>query len=211
MEEEENGVDKFTSIEKFISELISYPEQIKQLKASEAHYRELAGKLQAALDKYQTIVAHLPQKVFLKDKNLIYLFANANYARLFGVTPPEIPGKTDHDLYPFEVAEQRLNDDRVFLGKGDPEEKEERCFHDGRERIEKVAKYPIKNDSGEIVGIMGISWDVTERKEKGKRRGIGGEKIETRRPAGGSRRRIEGNPRKIPVGAGQAPAARGKT
>ena len=166
MEEEKNGEDKFMGIDKFITELVGYHEQIKLLKASEAHYRELAGKLQESLNKYQTIVAHLPQKVFLKDKNLFYLFGSENYARLFGVAPQEILGKTDRDFYPFEVAEQRLNDDRMFLGKGDPEEKEEKVLRGGKERVEQVVKYPIKDASGEIVGIMGISWDITEKKEK---------------------------------------------
>jgi PAS domain S-box-containing protein len=166
MEEEKNGEDKFMGIDKFITELVGYHEQIKLLKASEAHYRELAGKLQESLNKYQTIVAHLPQKVFLKDKNLFYLFGSENYARLFGVAPQEILGKTDRDFYPFEVAEQRLNDDRMFLGKGHPEEKEERVLRDGKERVEQVVKYPIKDESGEIVEIMGISWDITEKKEK---------------------------------------------
>jgi PAS domain S-box-containing protein len=166
MEEEKNGADKSMTIDKFITGLIGYQEQIKQLKASEVHYKELAAALQQTLNKYQTIVAHLPQKVFLKDKNLFYLFGNENYARLFGVAPQEIPGKTDHDFFPSEVAEQRLNDDRMFLGKGQPEEKEERVLRDGKERVERVVKYPLKDESGEIVGIMGISWDLTENKEK---------------------------------------------
>ena len=166
MEEEKNGADKFLGIDKFITELIGYHEQIKQLNASEVHYKELAGKLQETLNRYQTIVAHLPQKVFLKDKNLVYLFGSENYARLVGVGPQEIAGKTDHDFVPSEVAEQRLNDDRMFLGKGHPEEKEERVLRDGKERVEQVVKYPVKDESGEIVGIMGISWDITEKKEK---------------------------------------------
>ena len=71
MEEEKNGPDKFMSIDKFITELIGFHEQIKQLKASEAHYRELAGKLQETLKKYQAILDHFPLKLFLKDKNLL--------------------------------------------------------------------------------------------------------------------------------------------
>ncbi len=166
MEEEKNGADKFMSIDKFITELIGYHEQIKQLKASEVHYKELAGNLGETLKKYQAIVDHLPLKFFLKDKNLSYLFGSESYSRFLGIAPQEISGKTDHDFYPSEVAEQRLNDDRMFLEKGAPEEKEERYLRDGKEKIEKVVKYPIKNEAGEIVGIVGISWDVSEKKEK---------------------------------------------
>jgi PAS domain S-box-containing protein len=166
MEEEKNGVDRFMNIDKFIKELIGYHEQIKQLKASEVHYKDLAGALQESLNKYQTIIDHLPQKIYLKDKNLFYLFANQNYARLLGVGPQEILGKTDHDFFPFETAEQYLKDDRNFLEKGHPEEKEERVPRDGKERVEQVAKFPIRNEAGEVAGILGISWDITGNKER---------------------------------------------
>jgi PAS domain S-box-containing protein len=166
MEEDKNGVDKFMNIDKFITELIGYHEQIKQLKASEVHYKDLAGTLQETLKKYQTIIDHLPQKIFLKDKNLFYLFSNENYARFLGVDPLKIPGKTDHDFFPFETAEQYLNDDRMFMEKGQPEEKEEKILRDGKERVDQVAKFPIRNDAGEGAGILEISWDITDKKER---------------------------------------------
>ena len=166
MEEDKNGVDKFMNIDKFITELIGYHEQIKQLKASEVHYKDLAGTLQETLKKYQTIIDHLPQKIFLKDKNLFYLFSNENYARFLGVDPQKIPGKTDHDFFPFETAEQYLNDDRMFMEKGQPEEKEEKILRDGKERVDQVAKFPIRNDAGEGAGILEISWDITDKKER---------------------------------------------
>jgi PAS domain S-box-containing protein len=166
MEEDKSGVDKFMNIDKFITELIGYHEQIRQLKASEVHYKDLAGTLQESLNKYQAVIDHLPQKVFLKDKNLFYLFANESYARSLGVDPQKIPGKTDHDFFPFETAEQYLNDDRKFMEKGHPEEKEEKVPRDGKERVEQVAKFPVRNEAGEVVGILGISWDITEKKER---------------------------------------------
>ncbi len=170
MEEDKSGVDRFMNIDKFIKELIGYHEQIKELKASEVHYKDLAGALQESLNKYQTLIDHLPQKVYLKDKNLFYLFANQNYARLLGVGPQEILGKTDHDFFPFETAEQYLKDDRNFMEKGHPEEKEERVPRDGKERVEQVAKFPIRNEAGEVAGILGISWDITEKKERERER-----------------------------------------
>ena len=166
MEEEKNGVEKFMSIDKFITELISYHEQIKQLKASEVHYKDLAETYQETLKKYQAIIDHLPQKIFLKDKNLFYLFSNEKYARFLGADPQKIAGKTDHDFFPFETAEQYLDADRKFMEKGHPEEKEERILCDGKERMEQVAKFPLRDEAGEIAGILGISWDITDKKKK---------------------------------------------
>jgi PAS domain S-box-containing protein len=166
MEEDKNGLENFVSVDKFITELIGYHEKIKQLMTSETHYKKLAGALHENLDKYQTIVAHLPQKVFLKDKNSIYLFANEDYSQSLGTAAQNIPGKTDHDFFPAELAERRLNDDRRFMEAGHLEEKEERYIGEGGVRVEQILRIPVKNESGDIVGIMGISWDITEKKAK---------------------------------------------
>jgi len=166
MEEDKNGIDKFMNIDNFITQLIGYHEQIKQLKASEVHYKDLAGSLQETLKKYQTIIDHLPHKIFLKDKNLFYLFSNEPYARSLGTDSQKIPGKTDHDFFPFETAEQHLDEDRKFLAKGDPEEKEERILRDGQEKVDRVTKFPIRDEAGEVAGILGISWDITDQEKR---------------------------------------------
>jgi PAS domain S-box-containing protein len=166
MEEGKSIADKFMSVEKFISELISYHEQIKLLKASEVHYKELAAHLGETLKKYQAIVDHLPLKFFLKDKNLVYLFASESYARFLGIAPQEISGKMDHDFFPFEVAEQRLNEERKLMEVGQAEEKEERRTREGRTRVDQIIKTPIKNECGETIGIVGYCLDITEIKEK---------------------------------------------
>jgi PAS domain S-box-containing protein len=166
MEEDKNGLEDFLSVDKFITELIGYHEKIKLLMTSETHYKKLAGTLQENLDNYQTIVSHLPQKVFLKDKNSSYLFANENYSHSLGTAAQNIPGKTDHDFFPAEAAERRLNDDRRFMEEGHLEEKEERYIGEGGVRVEQILRIPVKNESGDIVGIMGISWDITEKKAR---------------------------------------------
>ncbi len=166
MEEEKDGADKFMSIDKFITELISYHEQIKQLKASEAHYKDLAGNLQETLKKYQAIVDHLPLKVFLKDKNSSYLFGSESYARFLGIVPQEIVGKTDHDFFPHDMAEQTLSEERRLMEAGQAEEKEERHTREGRIRVDQTTKIPIKNESGGNMGIVGFSLDITGKKEE---------------------------------------------
>ena len=166
MEEDKNGLDKFMSIDKFISELIGFHEQIKQLKASEVNHRLQVETLQESLSHYQTVIDHLSQKIFLKDKNLRYLLASENYARSLGVSAREICGKTDHDLLPFETAEQSLNEDREVLEKGVPAEHEGSHTLEGRVRVERVVKFQVKDVSGEPAGIMGISWDITDQRAR---------------------------------------------
>ena len=166
MEEDTNGLEKFMSIDKFISELIGFHEQIKQLKASEVHHKLQVATLQESLTQYQAVIDHLSQKIFLKDKNLRYLLANENYARSLGISPRQICGKTDHDFFPFETAEQSLNEDREVLEKGVPAEHEGSHTREGKVRVERIVKSPVKDVSGETAGIMGISWDITDLKAR---------------------------------------------
>jgi PAS domain S-box-containing protein len=64
------------------------------------------------------------------------------------------------------VAEQKLNEERRLMEAGQAEEKEEWHTRDGRTRVDQTIRIPIKDESGEIVGIAGFSLDITERKEK---------------------------------------------
>jgi PAS domain S-box-containing protein len=166
MEQDKNGGESFLSIDRFISELIGYHEQIKKLQASEVQYRLLATTLQESLDKYQAVFDHLPQKVFLKDEKSRYLLANENYARSLGVPRQEVSGKTDHDFFPPETAEQLLEDDREVMARGVPAEKEGRYTREGRVEVERILKAPVKNSSGDTVGVLGISWDITDQKTR---------------------------------------------
>ena len=49
---------------------------------------------------FRTLVEHIPKKIFIKDKNSVYLFSNHNYAQDLKIKPEEILGKTDYDLFP---------------------------------------------------------------------------------------------------------------
>jgi PAS domain S-box-containing protein len=166
VEEDKNGADEFLSLDKFLSELMGYHEQIKQLQASEVHYKLWSATLQKSLNQYQTVVDLLPQKVHLKDKNSSYLFANQTFARFLGVPPRQISGKTDHEFFPDETAEQSLAEDREVLEKGGLIEHEWRYAGKGKVKVERVIKSPVKGVSGETVGILGISWDITDQKAR---------------------------------------------
>jgi PAS domain S-box-containing protein len=166
MEEEKGDINKFMSIDKFISELIGYHERIKQLQASEVQYKLLSTTLQESLNKYQAVVDHLPQKIYLKDHDSRYLLANESYAQSLGVSPQQIFGKRDHDFFPPATAEQSLNEDREVMGKGVPAEHEGRYTREGRVNVERIVKAPVKNVSGETAGILGISWDITDQKAR---------------------------------------------
>ena len=114
--------------------------------------------------KYRTLVENLPQKIFFKNKNSVYVSCNKNYAHDLKISPDDIFGKTDFDFYPKDLAEKYRADDKRIIESGKTEELEEKYVQDGKECDVYTVKTPIKDERGNIIGVLGIFWDITERK-----------------------------------------------
>jgi two-component system cell cycle sensor histidine kinase/response regulator CckA len=115
---------------------------------------------------YRTLLENLPQKIFLKDKNSVYLSCNENYSRDLKIRPHEITGKTDYDFFPRELAKKYRADDKRIMESRKTVDIEERYIQDGKEVIVHTVKTPIKDKNGKIVGILGVFWDITKRKRE---------------------------------------------
>jgi two-component system aerobic respiration control sensor histidine kinase ArcB len=114
----------------------------------------------------------LPQYVFWKDVNSVYLGCNKNYALLVGLTSPEsIIGKTDKDLnwqlggHTTETFQR--GDKETIAGKPITNQEEILALPNGTTLITLVSKLPIIYN-GRVIGIVGYFTDITELKEKEK-------------------------------------------
>lgn len=115
-------------------------------------------------EKYRTLVENLPQRVFLKDRNSIYVSCNGNYARDLGISPEFLPGKSDYDFYPAELAEKYRADDKRIMESGEIQDIEEVYIRGGKEMVVHTVKTPVRDQEGNVTGVLGIFWDVTEQK-----------------------------------------------
>ncbi|GIL19644.1 MAG: PAS domain-containing sensor histidine kinase [Candidatus Jettenia sp.] len=113
--------------------------------------------------KYRLLLENLPQRIFYKDKNSIYMSCNENLARDLRIKPDEITGKTDYDFYPKELAEKYRASDKRVIESGQTKDREEEYIKDGQEMIIHIVKTPIRDEKGTIIGVLGIFWDVTEK------------------------------------------------
>jgi PAS domain S-box-containing protein len=109
------------------------------------------------------LVDYLPQKIYLKDQNSVYVYCNDNFAQDLDIKTFEIVGKTDYDLFPQEIADKNMDEDKKIIESGKPLDVEERHVEDGQEVVIHKFKMPTRNEITGVNGILGILWDVTER------------------------------------------------
>ncbi|MCI0462879.1 MAG: PAS domain S-box protein [Gemmataceae bacterium] len=114
---------------------------------------------------YHSLVESLPQNIFRKDLTGRVTFGNGRYCATLKRTLGDLIGKTDHDLFPPELAAKYRQDDERVQQSGQPLELvEEHVLPDGRTIYVQVIKTPIRDSEGQIIGTQGMFWDVTERK-----------------------------------------------
>jgi PAS domain S-box-containing protein len=126
--------------------------------------KQMEEKLRASEHKYKTLLENLPQKIFYKDKNSVYVSCNENYASDIEIKPEEIAGKTDYDFYPEDLAKKYRADDKRIMESGKSEDIEEKYIQDGQETVVYTVKTPVGDEQGNVIGILGIFWDIMERK-----------------------------------------------
>ena len=115
----------------------------------------------------QLVMDNIPHVVFWKDRQSRYMGGNRNFLNTLGVDSIDpILGKTDYELpYTREEREDYVNTDRQVMETGQPQVHviNSRVDRDGEERWYDNNKVPLRDESGQIVGVLGTFEDITER------------------------------------------------
>ncbi|MFA4824925.1 MAG: PAS domain S-box protein [Methanoregula sp.] len=149
---------------KFAQMISSISYRNLQLARTVTERDSLLHSLQESERKYRTLGENIPEKIFVKDTALAYVSCNEHYARDLGIAAEGIAGKTDFDFFPRDLADHYHEVDRTVIASGTTRTIEERYIKDGRESWISMSKTPIRDDTGNITGILGIFHDITERK-----------------------------------------------
>jgi PAS domain S-box-containing protein len=142
---------------------------VVQLKEEIKKRIEIENKLRSSEQFLQLAMDNIPQLIFWKDRNSLYLGCNQKFATITGVGLPEnIIGKTDYDLpWKKEETEWFRECDRRVMESGVAElhiiERHKRA--DGKEGWLDTNKIPLRDASGHVVGILGTSEDISDRKQ----------------------------------------------
>lgn len=116
----------------------------------------------------ESVIEGTADAVFVKDLEGRYLLVNAAAARITGGpgrTVGDIVGRDDTELFPPEVARNLMELDRIVMETGEVRVAEEVVPLDGEDRTMLSTKLPYRDHRGEVVGMIGVSTDITERKQ----------------------------------------------
>ncbi len=123
------------------------------------------AKLRLGEYSYRALVENIPQRIFLKSTDFKFISVNEAFAEELHLRPADIVGKVDYDLYPKELADKYRADDQRIIEHGKTEEFEEQHQAGCETLWVNTTKVPVRNHAGEITGILGIFWDITEHRK----------------------------------------------
>jgi PAS domain S-box-containing protein len=116
----------------------------------------------------RTLIDQLPDYIFIKDLDSRFVINNQAHIELLGFSKPEdVAGKTDAELFPKELAEQYYADEQELMRTGESliGREEEVISKTGQHQWVSTNKVPLRDPDGNIIGLAGMSRDITARKE----------------------------------------------
>jgi PAS domain S-box-containing protein len=147
-------------------------ENVEKLRAGlETEIRErkqAEQELVVQTELLDNILNHVPHQIFWKDRQFVYQGCNKAFATAVGLEKTEdIVGQSDYDL-PWRRKEadafRRCDAQVVSSGNAIFDLEETATLADGEEKVVVTSKVPLKDREGRVFGLLGIFYDITERK-----------------------------------------------
>ncbi|MEA5113332.1 MAG: PAS domain S-box protein [Geobacteraceae bacterium] len=136
------------------------------LRESESSLKAVAAALQQKQGLLRILLDSIPDLIFYKDTEGFYLGCNKAFEAFVGKAEQEIVGSTDFELFPDEIAVFFRKMDKAMLGTMTSHSNEEWVVYpDGRQALMETLKTPYFDCEGKLLGLIGISRDITRRKK----------------------------------------------
>ena len=134
---------------------------------------KIIQSLKSQVSQLKAVIDSIPGSIYWKDLKLVYLGRNKSALEKSiavglhkeGMKKDFVIGKTDYDFFPKDVAEQYRTNDLEVIKSGKEISKEEELFLPGKQKLVQISqKKPLYNEQGKIIGIVGNTVDITDRK-----------------------------------------------
>jgi len=133
---------------------------ITERKRAEEEIKQQSSLINSLLDS-------IPDIIFFKDMSGVYMGCNPPFAEFVGKPREAIIGRTDYDLFDKEIADFFREQDKLMLELRIPRHNEEWItYPDSRKVLIDTLKTPYWGADGKLIGVLGISRDITERKKE---------------------------------------------
>lgn len=136
------------------------------IKTLEAKQKKSEQELEEAYTLLQKIIDATPDLIFYKDTNGILMGCNDAFSEIMGLPKEKIIGFSDFEIHPRDAAQFFTDRDQVIFQNDHPYKNEEwMTYPNGVKRRFEVYKAPFHDSNGNIIGLLGISRDITEREK----------------------------------------------
>ncbi len=151
----------------FNDELEQLRQKVEGLETERDALQHQVDTLSNQMYQLRTLIDNLPDYIYIKDLDSRFVLNNTAHAHLLGFDDPEaLIGKTDVDIFPKEMAEQYFEDEQRVIQTGQAliNREEETVDKGGKRQWVSTTKVPLRDVDGNIIGLVGMSRDITARK-----------------------------------------------
>jgi PAS domain S-box-containing protein len=142
-----------------------YQETLAWATDLETRVQQRTGELRASEERYRALAQAAPDMVFVIDRDDRVQYMNDFAATLFRVDPEGVIGKLRAELFPGAAGEQQLQHLHEVLETGSPRKSESRVNFGSAEKWLSTWLVPMRDQDGRVTAVMGVSRDITERKQ----------------------------------------------
>lgn len=138
-----------------------------ELRKEAAQRKEVEEQIAKEHNTLRTLIDTIPDRVYVKDDACRFVMNNAAHVHALGARDSAaVAGKTDFDFRPVEIAQKSYEDDRMIITTGVSlhNREEQTILPSGETGWLLTSKVPLRDQQGNVVGIVGISHDITSRK-----------------------------------------------
>ena len=151
-----------------VEELTALRRQVAELQAAETELRRGAEALAEERNLLRTVIDSLPDLIYVKDTDARFILGNLALAQSVGLeSPDDLRGKTDFDFNPPDMAAAYVAEEQEVMRTGQPliNLEEPGVDQAGNRQWGLTNALPLRDSAGKIVGLVGITRDITERKQ----------------------------------------------
>jgi PAS domain S-box-containing protein len=137
----------------------------KKLEKKISDLKQVNRALLESMHQVTAILNNIPDMAWLKDTEGRFIAVNAPFAAASGLSPQEVAGRTDLDIWPEDLAKLYREDDAEVMNSSHSKRVEERLVdHEGKESWIETIKSPVFDTKGTVIGTTGIARDITVRR-----------------------------------------------